>query len=186
MEIDLKTDIKRTTQYLNGIHRQVVPKATLRALNRTGTSVKTAVTKHVSKESGIAVTVVRKHTDVIKANRTALRVIVIGRKRAFNLIRFVTQAQRRRKTTNKQGGLKANPWRRKRFFKGMFVIKGKAHGQPVVVIRDGSKVRGAYGPNLNVEFDKPQSRALMGRTARARFLVNFNADLKYYLSRQPK
>ena len=187
--IRLEADIDRATRYLEGIERKVIPRAINRALNRTGTNVRTVVTRHISKETGLTIGKLKERTTLSRSTFRRPVISITAKRSDTNIIEFVTKARRRVGAFDKQAGVTARPWRRKQFFRGTFIVHGK-YSNKLIVVRRAKGTRKAsasiFGPSIHREFIKPRAHTLFVTTARERFLVNFNRDLKYYLSRLKK
>lgn len=186
MDIDIRADISRIESQLNTWQRQVIPKATSRALNTTARNVRTAAQRHIAKTTGLKVGEVRDNFHVTRATPRWLSVKIIGRRKPFNLIRFVAPSKRTPGAFRKARGVRANPWRNARTFPGTFIIRSPRSGVPIVVKRKGQArqpIEAVFGPSIHTEFNRRESRRLMTRTARERFRVNFMRDVKFYISR---
>jgi hypothetical protein len=185
--IRLEADIERATRYLKGIERKVIPRAINRALNRTGTNVRTVVTRHISKETGLTIGKIKQRTTLSRATFSRPVISITAKRSDTNIIEFVTKARRRIGAFDKQGGVTARPWRRPQFFKGAFIVHGKYSNKLIVVGRKKTSRKAArsfFGPSIHREFIKPKAHNLFIATAHERFLINFNRDLKNLLSRQ--
>ena len=187
--VSLEADIEKATRQLTQIERKVIPRAVTRALNRTGGNVRTAVNRHISKETGLTVGKVKQRTTLRKATFRNPAITITAKRSDTNIIEFVTPGRRRIGAFSKQRGVTAKPWRRSQFYKGAFIVFGKYSRKLIVVGRKRNSRRAArsfYGPSIHREFIRPKAHTLFVFTARQRFGVNFAADLKYYLSRIPK
>jgi len=188
IDLSVKADLKAATRYLYDYERRVIPRATNRSINTTARNVQTAINRHIAKETGLKAGEVKAATSITKSTFSTLRAIVKGRRRPYNLFRFLQPRNRSflPGAFANQRGVKANPWRKSRIFKGTFIIRGSGHGRPIVVKRTGRNrypLKAVYGPSIHSEFNRPAARALMNSTARTRFRINFERDLKYYISR---
>lgn len=69
LAIDVKSDIKSLIKKLNKFERQVIPLATVSALNKTATQARTAVVREIAKEKGVQVKLIRGRVRLFRANR---------------------------------------------------------------------------------------------------------------------
>ncbi len=186
MQIDVRADIAAAEKRLYQFEKRVIPKATNSALNKTARNVLTQARRRLSQIIGLPQKEIKPYTGYRKSTFLTLRAVVYGRRRAFNMIRFVAPSKRVPGAFAKQKGVRARPWRRPQVLEGAFIIRGRTSGKPIVVTRKGKArfpVKSVYGPSLHVEFNRPAMRRFQSVIARRRFRVNFNRDLKYYISR---
>lgn len=189
IEIDLSADIEQAERQLYRWEREIIPKAVSSALNKTRNNMQTAVNRHLSKTTGLKIKELKAAEFKINSTRYTLFATLTARRRPFNLRRFVTPGRLAVGAFARQQGVIANPWRKRRLFPRMFIIRGRTHDQLVVVKRvnkAGTKLKGVYGPSVNIEFNRPASRRLMRDTVIERFRVNFERDLNHFLSRARK
>jgi hypothetical protein len=185
MDIDLKIDIKQATAYLTKYERRIIPRATNRALNNTAKNVRTTVSRHIAKRTGLKVAEVNAGVRLVKSNFSTLRALLIGTGRAVNLIRFVSKGKQHPGAFNKGKGVIANAWRSRKVYPGTFIVRGKGHGKPLVMARTSGRrnpLKAIQGPSVRLELVKPHARRLIMVTVIKRFRINIVRDLKYYLS----
>lgn len=188
INVNIEADVKAAERKLYGFEKKIIPRAVNRSLNTTARNVQTTITRHIAKQTGLKVGEVKANTYVNKSTFLTLTARVIGRRRPFNLYRFLQPRNRSflPGAFANRPGVKANPWRKSRTFRGAFIIRGRGHGRPIVVTRTSRNrypLKAVYGPSIHVEFNRPRARRLMFVTARRRFAINFKRDLKYYLQR---
>ena len=186
IDIDLDVDIKQATRQLQRFERVIIPKAISRSVNTTMTNTVTAVNRYMAKETGLKIKEIKHIQFRIKSTPKTQFAVLISRKRPYNLRRFVSKARLKIGGFDKNRGVIANPWKKRRLFPGTFIIKGRTHGQLIVVVRTGrtrSGLRGVYGPSIHAEIQRPKAQALIKKTVRDRFRINFARDLAYYTSR---
>jgi len=69
LSFSIKGDIHKMTQSLNRLQKTLVPTATITALNKTGTRIKTNVVRNLSTRTGIQQKILRKRIRIYKARR---------------------------------------------------------------------------------------------------------------------
>ena len=182
----MRVDIEGATKYLKAWERKVIPRATNRALNTTARNVHATIKRYISKITGLKVGFVAAGITIHKSSFATLRAEVVGRGRAVNMIRFVSPGKRAVGAFSKQLGVKANAWRTSRTYHGAFIIRGRGHGRLIVVARTDKTrypLKGISGPSIRVEMHRPPATRLMVTTAIERFKINFERDVRYYISR---
>jgi len=186
-DIDIRAIVQETEKGLFKYERAAIPKATNRALNRTMGNVQTAIVRKLAEITALKQKEIKPGLKVTKSTFSTLNTKLIAFGRAPNLIRFVVASKQHVGAFKKQLGVRAGAWgSRNKLYKGAFIIRGKGHGKPIVVAREGRErqpLKGLPGPSIRSEFNKPEQRALMERIGRDRFLINFQADLNFYVSR---
>ena len=186
VSIDVRADIKETAKMLAHYERVAIPKATNRAINTTLRNVRTKIQRYISERTGLKIGEIKEGIRGQRSTLATLRAELVGHGRAVNLIRFVTPGKRQPGAFRNEPGVRANAWRKARTYHGAFIIRGKGHGKPIVVVRTSRSrqpLRGLSGPSVRAEMGRPAATALMKRTAIERFGINFHHDLKYYTSR---
>lgn len=186
MQIDVRAEIEKAEKGLYRYEKRVIPRATNSSLNKTATNVRTQAHRRLSQIIGLPIKELKPYTGIRRSTLLTLSSQVFGRRRAFNMIKFVVPSKRAPGAFRKQRGVKAKPWRRAQLLEGTFIIRGRTHGRPVVVARKGDErypLKSIYGPSLHVEFNRPPMRRFMSVLAKRRFRVNFSRDLRYYISR---
>lgn len=189
VRVSVEAEIEKSTKYLTDYEKSVIPKAINRALNRTGTNVRTTVNRHISKESGLKVGKIKERTTLTKSTVHRPIIEIRALRSDTNIIEFVTPGRKKVGGFKNKAGVTANPWRNRQEFAGTFIVVGRYSGKLIVVKRKRSAGRGkgwstsVYGPSIHKEFARPAALSLFRQTAIERFKVNWDADLKYYLSR---
>ncbi|QJR79616.1 hypothetical protein CA267_001795 [Alteromonas pelagimontana] len=195
MQVSFKHDIASLTQDLKRIKESAIPKATVQALNRTATGVRTDAGKAISKETGIKVSDVRKELKVWKATKAKLKAEVNARTgSATNLIKFVTAANqkpnhfnsRRKLKSGKRGkykakGVKAKAWGKSKTYEGTFIGKGRTSGKLLVFTRTSDKrtpLKSVLGPSIRNTFDSQPMQKLLQKSASIRFNKDMAAAVK--------
>ena len=188
MQVSIEAEVKAAERQLYNYEKKAIPRAVNRSLNTTARNVQTTITRHIAKQTGLKVGEVKKNTQIRKSTFLTLTASLTGRRRAFNLYRFLQPRNRSflPGAFSNRPGVKANPWRKSRTFRGTFIIRGRTHGKPIVVTRTSKNrypLKGVYGPSIHVEFNRPRSRRIMIVTSKRRFAINFKRDLNYYVQR---
>lgn len=127
---------------LNRLEREVFPKAAVRSLNRTARKVRTIARRSTAKRMGLAQKAIKSRMDIDKARPNRLTVLVTGRGKPFNLIRFGARQIKR--------GVSAKPWGKRRVFRGAFIAT-MPNGKRIVVARRGEArlpLKALFGPGL--------------------------------------
>jgi hypothetical protein len=187
MEISIKHDLHKITKHLNDLQKQVVPQAAARALTRTADQVMTAAAKSISAETGIKQSTVKKHLIRIKAHRNKLQAEVVAKKYAPNLAEFMSGTQISQSLDRKGKGVKAKAWGKRKEYPHTFIGRGKNSGKMLVFARTSDKrtarLKTIYGPSIPQTFIQRHVHDALVKLAHERWQVNFDADLKFYLSR---
>lgn len=184
-EIDISHNIKEVQKELNKIQKTVVKRATARALNKTGITVRAEAARRVSKATGIKIGRVKSQLTISKANQGRLICILKPNKRQANLIEFVTPGKQRPGAFRKKAGVTAKAWGKSKTYPGTFIGRGKSSGKTLVFKRDSRKSRsglsGVYGPSVIGQF----MREIEGLNSFAikRFKTVFDQQMKFELSK---
>lgn len=181
-DLSVKMDVKRLTKHLRGVQREAIPRATARALNTTARQVQSQAVKALSKKTGLKQKDIRVAMSRKKASWRNLLSAVIATGRAVNLIRFVTPAKRHSRAFLKRDGVIAKAWGKKKLYKGTFIgNRGRT-----VFARKGKErlpIKAIHGPSIPREMARPVIDRLLKKTIRKKFPINFERDMKFYLSR---
>ena len=185
MQVSVKHDLKELTQDLKRIKASAIPKATVQALNRTATGVRTDGVKAVAKETGYKQKDVRNTITIWKATRQKLFAEVNAKQgKAKNLIHFVSPSQRkagyfnkskslkRGGTKYKAKGIKAKAWGQRKTYDGTFIGKGKNSNTPLVFTRTSKKrtpLKSVLGPSIRNTFDSRHVQNMLKHESRNRF-----------------
>lgn len=196
MQINVSSDLKSVSKYLNDTKKRQIPKAASRALNRTVDQTKTQVVrdlvKVVGEESGLGSAGLRKAIATNRSTVSKLYAELIPSGRAIPLIKY--------KSRQVKAGVSHNAWGRRQVATSAFIARMPS-GHKGVYRRTGQAkrltTRGRYagtgikrepikqlwGPSLPKEFIK--ANILQGmRTHAGRLWPGiFARELKYYLSR---
>lgn len=171
-------------QALEYHQREVLPKATARALNRVAATMRTRTTRTVAKTMGVKQNVVRWRMKINNARvgQSEMAATIDVRGRALNLVHFnASQSER---------GVSARPWGENRFFRSAFIATMR--GQRVVMIRHkrssgGGRrlvarlpIRGLLGPGIAKTALDPELVKERAETMRERFPIELRSGLAFY------
>lgn len=148
--ISVKHELGDLQKELTKTRRVYIPKATARALNRTGQQVQSAAVKAIAADAGIKQKDAR--AAMKRGRATVIRQIVeiVARGRPLNLIRFGA-----RKTKK---GISAAPWKKRRIFKGAWIgNQGKTVFKRVG--KERYPIRGVFGPGIAKSFEDARPKA---------------------------
>lgn len=206
MQISFKDDIAALTKELKQVKESAIPKATVQALNRTGTGTKTDAVRELSRITGIKQKDVRPKIDgpsdkfKHKATKNKMMATVDSSEgRASNLINFVSPSLRKpnhfnqrkvlksgRRGKYKAKGVKARAWRNSKTYDGTFIGKGKDSGKYLVFARTSSSrtpIKSISGPSIRNEFKSAPVQAKLKSMSTVRFQKNMAAAVKNQLRR---
>jgi hypothetical protein len=191
MQFDVSFDIKAVERMLKDAERAAIPKATVRALNKTGTPVQKEALRILSKDIGIAQKDVRKNLKMMRARRNNLNVLIEASGRRIPLIAFDARqigarrkGQRRRSrgrggvTYKKQGGARG-------FIPGAFIATMRS-GHVGVFKRTGKArlpIKEKFGPSIPHVFVKQGVNEAMLRVAKDRWPKNFEHEIQFELDK---
>jgi len=187
MKISIKHDLDKVAKKLSKIQQEVIPKAARSALNKTATQLTTNAARSISQKTGMKVGQVKKHLLKIRAQANRLQAEVIAKRYAPNLIEYMTAAQIKQAMQRKGQGIKAKAWRKTKVYRGSFVGRGKNSGKLLVLARRSSasnaKLKALSGPSVPRTFIEKEINRALRDVVRTRWPKNFDADLKFYLSK---
>lgn len=176
-ELDVKADISRTRAML-GASQKAVQLATVTALNKTVTNVRSETVKVLKKDIGDAVGVTsggfRKSIALAKANRNRLLASLTPSGRPLPLMAFGA----RQVAT----GVTSKAWGKRKTYKHAFIAKMPG-GHKGVFVRTSKKrlpIRELYGPSLPREFTKEKIAGTMKRLAGKAWAKNWAREFNYY------
>ena len=181
MQINITTNHKEFAKRLNSIQKQYIPKAKVRSLNRTATTVrKEAVTK-TYKDMGSTASAVRNRMSIVKATKNSLVSKIIATGKAFKLIHF--------KARQTKKGVTSTAWGKRKLYKGTFIAA--VNGNKFVFTKRKEKnnqgrrkLKILFGPAVSQTTAKENIKKAIEKLAFSVFKKEFRANLKYYLSRK--
>ena len=183
-ELDIKSDIHKLTKHLDDIQRKVIPRVTVRTLNKTGTTVNKLAVKAVRDETKLPAKRIKAKLQMVKARRGQYIWSLKGLRGTTNIIEWVPASKRVPGAYRKKLGVSSRAWGKSKVYPGAFVSKGTNSGKMLVFIKDSRKasgIRSMHGPSVRQAF----IRALEGLkpVASRRFNVIFERELNYELSK---
>jgi len=179
LDLSILLDTSSARQYVKKIQKQVVPKATVRSINRTLDQVNVRVARIIAKEMGMKVGAVKKRLKKIKATRGRFVAKLRPHHWTPNLIEFGARSL-------KNKGVSHKAWGNRQKTRGAFIGKGRTSGKRLVYARTTENrypIKALYGPTLRKTFIEDRIMKVMKMMAKGRFPKNFNADFRYYLSK---
>lgn len=189
--IGFQSNIARIRNQLGVIRREVVDKATVRALNKTGGVARTAASREIRQAGyNIAAKSVKDHIELKRARPGELRATVRASGRPMPLIAFGARQTRAGVSVKVKEGRKlikgAFIATMPTGHKGVFNRVGNRHKR---VRRDGRvtwsglPIKEMYGPSVPAAFRNRVVQDALQRVARARFPAIFEHELRYLLRR---
>lgn len=174
MDIDIKGDIKNIERHLFKFQKVAIPKAANRAINRVIKTVQGEAARTIAKETGFKVKQVRDHLDLTKSTWRTLTGRIVAKRHSPNLIRYGAIQTKK--------GVKAKPYRKRRLYPNTFI----ANQGRTVFVRTSKKrlpIRPVYGPSVRGEFIRDYIRRVYIAKGAARWRIELNAAIQYYLSK---
>jgi hypothetical protein len=184
----LKTELFGIPEFdghLSFHQREVLPKATARALNRVAATMRSRTTKAVAKVMGVKQKVVRDRIKIRNArpSQEAMQATLDIRGKALNLVHF------KAKQTPK--GVRSAPWGANRFHRSAFIVT--LRGARVVMVRAKASGRGGrklvgrlpirpmLGPGIAKTALDPDLAKARADTVRERMPIELRAGLAFYV-----
>jgi len=113
MLFDVRVDIKTVQDALGALGKEIVPTATVSALNRVATTTRAVARRNISQETGIKSGAINKFLRLRRASRAQPEARVIALSHAPNLINY--------NAYQTKAGVSANAWRKRKVYKGTFI-----------------------------------------------------------------
>lgn len=192
-------DIERKFRHL--LNPSQIAKIATQALNRVGNTAKGDFVRRTSQLTGIKQKLIRQQLIEKRANKNNLTYWMSAEyARAINLIEFVAPNRRNpqffRKRTKrntafgvgrgyKWQGVEASAWRRKKVYKGTFIIKDKS-GNMAVYKRTGSdrdRITQVSGPNVKQLFKHVQWQQRLRRLMADRWNIELSRSMRIVAKR---
>jgi len=174
--INVSLDVKQAERRLRKLGVSI-PKITAKALNKTGVDVTRQAVKPFAKQIGIKQSALNKALKLSRARISNLVAVItpIGVS-AVNLIEFGARKAK--------GGVRAKAWGKSKQYLGAFIIKARNSGKRIVIAKrktlgpSGGKTKAIYGPQIQVEFIRPEFNRILKRIGRERFRKNFEREAR--------
>lgn len=181
MDYRVKSNIDQVVRDLRAVNSKVIDKAVVRTLNRVIASCKSAGVKAIAKETGIKQKTVRPKIDIEKANFLRQEAHAVPMGRPFRLVHF--------NAVQTAAGVSANAWGVKRVYPHTFLADvaagtGRTQGVFVRKTKERYPIRQLYGPGIKQTFAKPHILKVLENKADERFNKEFEANLKFYMSKE--
>ena len=178
IEFNAQADIAEVVRMLDATQRRAVPKATSAALNRTASYVRTRVRREVAKQMGLKQKDIQRSITVKRSTTRLLIAAIIGSGKAIPLIRF-------KGTRQGAAGVRTQAYGATRVLPGTFIAMSRQGGKQVWK-RTGKKrlpIKVIMGPSVPATMANDAVERLMVATAAARFRIEIERALRFYLSR---
>ncbi len=181
LEVSVTGNVKEVISSLNNLEKQAIPKAVVRSLNRTVSSVNTQANRRIAKMMGTNVATVKRRISIMKANSSRWIASLKATGRPFRLAHF--------KPRQTKQGTSAAAWGKRKLYKGTFLATVKAGdgGVQGVFIRTGKKrlpIKQLWGPSVPVTFSQPEVQTLMNDMAQSQFDKELKRNLDFYAKRK--
>ncbi len=192
--IEFKDEIKRAKKILKGYQRKVIPRAAVRALNRTAITVRKEAKKELPKQMGIKQAHIRDAFYLTKANLSRMQSIVGVRFKPLALTKFKNTRQLKRGVTSKAWGTRklyphAFIAQMNSGHKGVYLsargMGRKGRISNVKYSEGGHRYRSAkivkqlYGPSPSRAFAEKEMEKVNNMIARKRFGVVFQQEINF-------
>lgn len=173
LRIDVRSNLRQAVIEFQVRTEKVVAAATLRALNRTATSVRAEGVRRIRERYNLKAGTVRKQLRIDRATRNRLVSAVAASGRPIPLVEFAARQNRR--------GVSVKVTRQRKTVSGVFIAKMKS-GHVGVYKREGKSrlpIRELFSVSLPQTFTQKQILAAMRKTAVERFGIEFTRELRY-------
>jgi len=175
VQYDIRVNIADAIRELNLLHREIIPAATARALDRTAQNARTVAIKTIREETGLPAKLIRDRLRIRGANRNRLEAIITALKAAPNLSNFQARQTKR--------GVSAKAWNKRKVYPRTFI----ANNGRTVFKRVGKArlpIEPVYGPSVPRTFMQRRAQQAMEATIESRFRFNFDAAVQGLLIRR--
>jgi hypothetical protein len=179
IKINVEADIKAMSKHLRWSQREVIPKASSRALNDVAAKAKTASAKSIAKGAGIKQKAFKKSIVVVKSTWGKLTAMVISDRWRANLIEYTSTRQTKR-------GVASTAWGKRKTYKGTFIATMK-NGKRLVMARKGSArlpIKSIWGASIPKVFAEQATKQAMDQAVRSNFKKRFKHHIAFYLSKK--
>jgi hypothetical protein len=188
LDVNLQHDLEKLKRSLSHLEKKTVPQATVRTLNRTAESVKTASVRYISPQLGSKQAGIKRRIETRKASLQKLWSALVASGRQLQLIEFVVGSK---KPTQQKGGKRGLVrtkvfGKQKTYQKAFIAPKRKGDSKTTLYVRKGKArkpVRMMFGPGIKEFFKQKENDNLMQTKAKEVFPVEFLRNLAYYVSR---
>jgi len=184
ISLNVSADIRGATRRLNAIQRKVIPRVTVKALNKTGTTIAKEAAKRIKVETALPAKFIKRKMLIRKASKAVYAWSMASLRSTTNIIEWVTASKKNPRAFRRARGVKSKAWGKSKTYRNTFIGKAKNSGKMLVYRRDSSKpsgVAGVHGPSVRANFARILNS--LERVAHKRFGVVFKRDLDYELSK---
>ena len=180
-EMSVSSNIKQVQKQLQNLGKDAIKAASVRALNKTGTSLKAEAARRIKDETGLPVSHIKQKLAVQKASRNRLVWSLSGMRDGTNIVEWVSKGSKRVGAFRKKPGVRSNAWKKAKTYPGTFIGRGKGSGKLLVFKRSGKGISVVHGPSVRRAFYKE----LQGLQpfALKRFQKVFDQEINYEIKK---
>lgn len=177
LRVDVQHNLKSVVARFAVESQRLIDASTVRALNRTATTVRAAAVKGIRARYNLKAGAIRRQMKLTRATRTRLvsEVVVSGRR--IPLIEFSARQVRR--------GVTVRVTKQRKLIRGVFVARMPS-GHVGVFERQGKErlpIRQLFSLSLPQAFTQKQIMTALKRVAAERFNIELARDLKYRMGK---
>jgi hypothetical protein len=187
MDISIQNDLKKLRQSLTALEKRAVPQATVRTLNRTAETVKTASVRHISPQLGSKQAGIKRRIETRKASLQKLWSVLVASGRQLQLIEFVVGSKKPTRKGGKRGLVRTRVFGKQKTYQKAFIApKRKGDSKTTLYVRKGKArkpVRMMFDPGIKEFFKQKDNDSLMQAKAKEVFPVEFLRNLAYYVTK---
>lgn len=187
LDISVRSDIKATVLRLAAKGTKAIQDSSVRALNRTASSVRTEASREIRQRYNLKASVIKANMRIVKATRSRLVAEIVATGKRIPLIEFGARAVNPwnvagRSHRRRGGGVSAAVTKTRRLFKGAFIaVMPSGHRGVYLRQGEGRKIRQLMGISIPKAMVERQVNATLAKFAAQRFRIEFERDLKYRL-----
>jgi len=172
-ELDIRHNLKTAVARLEVRSQKVINLATVRALNRTATSVRAEASRQINSRYRIKIAAIKKQLRIKKADRFVQVAEIIASGRRIPLIEFAARQTRK--------GVTVRVTSTRKLVRHAFIATMPS-GHRGVFARKGERrlpIQQLFAMSLPQAFTQRYVVAAMKRVGRERFRVEFDRELKF-------
>ena len=187
-DVTVQHALKKLRRSLSALEDKAYPAAVVKTLNRTANSTKVASARHIAPLISSRQAAVKRRIEVRKATYKKLWAELVAKHRAIQLIDFVVGSKKSTKQPGgKRGVVKVRKYGKVSTLPNAFIAPRKSGSSKTTVYTRKKKSRLPlklmYGPSIMSLFKQRENDAVMERTVRERFPVEFARNLAFYVKR---
>lgn len=188
LDVSVENDLKKLRQSLAALEKRAVPQATVRTLNRTAETVKTASVRHISPQLGSKQAGIKRRIETRKASLQKLWSVLVASGRQLQLIEFVVGSKKpTQQPGGKRGLVRTKVFGKQKTYQKAFIApRRKGDSKTTLYVRKGKArkpVRMMFGPGIKEFFKQKENDNLMQTKAKEVFPVEFLRNLAYYINK---